>query len=210
MVDHQDDGRAVTTSSGFAAQQPPHPLDGEWYVNIQSETYGPFTGHVIKGMIADGRISPETDVLRKGSQDWTDASADRALAALFKNHLPAPLPRATAAASAGLVSAGQGATVVQVTNNLAPERPSPILIEDGPAAPKSAGTALLLSIVIVGLGQIYNGQAGKGIAMFILCIAMWFVLLGWIINIWSMVDAYQTASRMNDRYQRRLAVRGYV
>ena len=93
--------------------------------------------------------------------------------------------------------------MVQVTNSIAPDRAPLFIVEDGPARPKSAGTALVLSILIVGLGQIYNGQVGKGILMFILCIGLWFVFLGWIINIWSWVDAYQTASRMNERYHRR-------
>lgn len=51
----------------------------------------------------------------------------------------------------------------------------------------------------------YNGQIGKGILMLVLCVALWFVLLGWIINIWSWIDAYQTAAKMNDRYLRRLS-----
>jgi hypothetical protein len=33
---------------------------------------------------------------------------------------------------------------------------------------------------------------------------LWFILLGWIIQIWSMVDAYKTAKQMNLRYMRRL------
>ena len=64
--------------------------------------------------------------------------------------------------------------------------------------------ALLLSLLICGVGQMYNGQVGKGIAFLIGCILAWFILLGWVIWIWSMVDAYQTAKRMNLRYQQRI------
>ena len=43
--------------------------------------------------------------------------------------------------------------------------------------------------------------------MLIGCVILWFMLLGWIINIWSWIDAYQTAKRMNATYRRRLASR---
>ena len=62
---------------------------------------------------------------------------------------------------------------------------------------KNPTLAAILSLLIVGLGQIYNGQAGKGIVMFIACVLLWCVFLGWIINIASIVDAYKTAEKMN-------------
>ena len=40
--------------------------------------------------------------------------------------------------------------------------------------------------------------------MFVGAVALWFILLGWIIQIWSMIDAYQTAKQMNLRYLRRI------
>ncbi len=71
-------------------------------------------------------------------------------------------------------------------------------------AAKSPGVAVVLSFFVAGLGQIYNGQIGKGVAFMIayLCslVLMW-VLVGFIIApilwIWSMVDAYKTAERIN-------------
>ena len=63
--------------------------------------------------------------------------------------------------------------------------------------PKSPGLAAILSFFIAGLGQIYNGQLGKGIAMIFGCIFLWFIFLGWIINIWSIIDAYQYAKKYN-------------
>ncbi|WP_371348790.1 GYF domain-containing protein [Ancylobacter sp. IITR112] len=179
---------------------PPHPLDGEWYVHLDGEVFGPFTGHQLRDFAQEGRIDAETQAVRLGAETWTRAADDPALVSLFPRAVPAPPP-------AGPVRAEAGATVVQVTNNIASEpRPQQVVILDpGVAAPKSAGTALILSILIVGLGQLYNGQIGKGILMFFGCILLWFVLLGWIINIWSWVDAYKTAKAMNERYLRNLA-----
>ena len=182
---------------------PPHPLDGEWHLHIDGQVFGPFTGHQLRDFLREGRLSEDTDVARLGSEEWTKAIDDKALAPLFG---PRRDPGVTAPPSVP-VNAGKGATVVQVTNHIAAPEPKPVLIVDGgDAAPKSAGLALVLSILIVGLGQIYNGQVGKGILMFFGCILLWFIFLGWIINIWSWIDAYQTAKAMNLRYMRNLAL----
>jgi TM2 domain-containing membrane protein YozV len=96
---------------------------------------------------------------------------------------------------------------VQVTNNVPGNNlnlAAAALLLDGEAANKSPGLALVLSLLICGAGQMYNGQVGKGFLMLIGCVIAWFIFLGWIIWIWSMVDAYQTAKRMNLKYQQRI------
>ncbi|TVQ98243.1 MAG: hypothetical protein EA398_13555 [Deltaproteobacteria bacterium] len=57
----------------------------------------------------------------------------------------------------------------------------------------------VLSFLFVGAGQLYNGEPGKAIGMFFGCILLWMVLLGWVVNIWSIVDAVQTAKERNQR-----------
>lgn len=61
------------------------------------------------------------------------------------------------------------------------------------------GMALLLSLILCGTGQIYNGEVSKGIMMMVLCFLLWFVLLGWVVHIWSIVDAVVVAERLNRR-----------
>lgn len=69
---------------------------------------------------------------------------------------------------------------------------------------KSPGAAAVLSFVIAGAGQIYNGQIGKGFA-FLVCIVISWLLTSLVIGIvplliltiWSVVDAYRTAERIN-------------
>jgi TM2 domain-containing membrane protein YozV len=175
---------------------PPHPLDGEWYTHIDGQTYGPYSGHRLNEFLKEGRISGATQVLAVGSENWQHASEDHRLAALFRpQRQQSPLPPP--------ITAAAGATVVQVTNQIAPQ---PIMfMDDGsPFGPKSPGVALLLSFLWCGAGQIYCGRVGKGILMFVGAVALWFILLGWIIQIWAMVDAYQTAKRMNLKYLQRL------
>lgn len=59
------------------------------------------------------------------------------------------------------------------------------------------GMALLLSLILCGTGQIYNGEVSKGIMMMVLCFLLWFVLLGWVVHIWSIVDSVVVAERLN-------------
>ena len=49
--------------------------------------------------------------------------------------------------------------------------------------------AALASFFIPGLGQLLQGRVIKGAIMFVLAGLLWLVLLGWIIHLWSIVDA---------------------
>ena len=69
---------------------------------------------------------------------------------------------------------------------------------------KSTGIAAIASVILPGLGQIYNGQIGKGIMFIILAIifgVLVILLIGlilyplfWAYNIY---DAYNTAKKIN-------------
>jgi TM2 domain-containing membrane protein YozV len=78
--------------------------------------------------------------------------------------------------------------------------PPVIVVRSG----KSAGLAAVLSFLWCGLGQIYNGQIGKGVALIVAYVVSWFllfVLIGFLTTpalwIYGMVDAYRTAERLN-------------
>lgn len=69
---------------------------------------------------------------------------------------------------------------------------------------KSAGVAAVLSALWSGLGQIYNGQIGKGIAFMafqVVNVLLMFVLIGFITGpivwIWAIYDAYTVADRQS-------------
>lgn len=55
----------------------------------------------------------------------------------------------------------------------------------------SAGNVLaaLCSFFIPGLGQLLQGRLLMAIVQFVLAVLLWLVLLGWIIHIWSILDA---------------------
>jgi TM2 domain-containing membrane protein YozV len=82
--------------------------------------------------------------------------------------------------------------------------PPPSATPTALVARKNEGIAAVLSFLFVGLGQIYNGEIGKGIMFLIIGIILVFTMifligfilypLFWIYNIY---DAYNTAKRIN-------------
>ena len=49
--------------------------------------------------------------------------------------------------------------------------------------------AALCSLIIPGLGQLLQGRLLLAIIQFILAGVLWIFLLGWIIHLWSVIDA---------------------
>ena len=49
--------------------------------------------------------------------------------------------------------------------------------------------AALASFFVPGLGQLLQGRLLMAIIHFVLAIALWVVLLGWVIHLWSILDA---------------------
>lgn len=49
--------------------------------------------------------------------------------------------------------------------------------------------AALCSFFIAGLGQLVQGRLLKALIQFVLAGGLWFIGLGWIIHIWSTIDA---------------------
>jgi len=70
---------------------------------------------------------------------------------------------------------------------------------------KNPSTATILSFFFMGLGQIYNGQIGKGIIFIILygiSAALMWVVIGFVTTpilwIYGMVDANNSAKKINE------------
>ena len=67
---------------------------------------------------------------------------------------------------------------------------------------KNPVLAAVLSLIIVGLGQVYNGQTIKGIIIFVAAVILGLtgigLILSFVIWIYAMYDAYTIAQRIND------------
>ena len=63
----------------------------------------------------------------------------------------------------------------------------------------SAGNviAALCSFFVPGLGQLIQGRLVRAIVQFVLAGVLWFVLLGWVIHLWSVLDAAMWKPRVD-------------
>jgi len=59
------------------------------------------------------------------------------------------------------------------------------------AAPGTSGNVLaaVLSFLLPGLGQLCQGRLLAALIHFLLDVALWFILLGWIMHLWSAFSA---------------------
>jgi TM2 domain-containing membrane protein YozV len=67
-------------------------------------------------------------------------------------------------------------------------------------APKSPGTAAVLSLVIPGIGQFYNGDFLRGLFWLIITPGLWIGtggLLGWVCHVIASMTAYRRAQLKN-------------
>ncbi|MBV8199307.1 MAG: hypothetical protein JOZ15_01665 [Acidobacteria bacterium] len=49
--------------------------------------------------------------------------------------------------------------------------------------------AALASFFIPGLGQLLQGRPVMALVQFVLAGVLWFLLLGWVVHLWSVLDA---------------------
>lgn len=82
--------------------------------------------------------------------------------------------------------------------------------------PKNSGLAAILSFLLPGLGQMYNGEIGKGVLIMLVQFVnflLMFIIIGFITSpivlIWAIYDAYKTAERINQQYMQQVASMGY-
>lgn len=55
--------------------------------------------------------------------------------------------------------------------------------------------AALCSFFIPGLGQLVQGRLLMALTHFVLAAILWWILLGWIIHLWSIIDAAMYKAR---------------
>jgi TM2 domain-containing membrane protein YozV len=60
---------------------------------------------------------------------------------------------------------------------------------------KQSGIAGVLSFLIPGLGQIYNGDFLRAIFWFVVSATLWLVMLGWVCHLVAAYTAYHRGAR---------------
>jgi TM2 domain-containing membrane protein YozV len=59
----------------------------------------------------------------------------------------------------------------------------------GPSGPQGGFFPALLSFFIPGLGQLLLGRVGRAIGHFFVAVLLWFILLGWLVHLYSAYEA---------------------
>jgi TM2 domain-containing membrane protein YozV len=82
---------------------------------------------------------------------------------------------------------------------LAPVDPPPLPRAPLFAETKSAGLAFVLSLLLPGLGQLYNAEIVKAVLFFAARAVALLMCLGWLVHLVAAVEAYQAARSFNRR-----------
>jgi len=74
----------IVTNTADTASPPPHPLEQEWYIGLNKEAKGPFTGAKIKEMIEASTVNMQTPICIVGSKTWAEIKDVPYFASLFR------------------------------------------------------------------------------------------------------------------------------
>ena len=64
-----------------------------WFVSVEGKSYGPYTDDQVAAFVREGRVLPQTPVMR-GGETWLVAALHTQLAPLFPSRQPLPVPSA--------------------------------------------------------------------------------------------------------------------
>ena len=134
--------------------------------------YGPVSRETLQGWVAQGRITPTTTIKGVEAPEGLPASQIPSLQTLFLAP-PMHAPPMTVAAPG----------LIQV-----------------PAGTHSVGTAVILALLITGLGQVYNKQAMKGLVILVASVILAAFTCGISILLthpFAFIDALMIAQRLN-------------
>ncbi|MBI1211721.1 MAG: DUF4339 domain-containing protein [Alphaproteobacteria bacterium] len=69
----------------------PAPVPDSWFVSVDGKSYGPYTEEQVAGFVREGRVTPNTPVMRN-RDPWMIASLHTQFAPLFPSRQPPPPP----------------------------------------------------------------------------------------------------------------------
>jgi hypothetical protein len=89
-------------------QVPLGPFDQRWYAYVDDKTYGPYSGHDIRAMVANGEILASDLVSAEGRSSWVQAKVDPVLRLLFVKATGDVRPKGTSAKRGRRINAVAG------------------------------------------------------------------------------------------------------
>ena len=140
-------------------------------IGFDGQQYGPVDWRTLQSWIAQGRVTATTLIKSPEAPDGLPANQVPSLQSFFHN--PPMYPQAIPNA----------ASVIQI-----------------PAGSHSVATAVILALLITGLGQMYNKQAMKGLVILLISVLLAAFTCGVSIVIthpFALIDAILIAQRLN-------------
>ena len=89
--------QTIQSSTVRVSPQTLGPFDQRWYAYVDEKTYGPYSGHDIRTMVAKGEILASDLVSAEGSSSWAQAKDDPVLRLLFVKATDDVRPKGTSA-----------------------------------------------------------------------------------------------------------------
>jgi TM2 domain-containing membrane protein YozV len=178
--------------------EPRDPLSETWHLRSRGEDYGRVSGHVIVAWLAEGRIDDRCEV--GSAEAWRLLHEDPVLS----RHLPARevaiRPQLPARSNPqGRETRSEGGVSVTINQSFSSAY-APRGVYD--AGPRNPLYAMILSLLIPGAGQAYNGRAARAFLCFALVIVLWLVWAGWLMNLIAAFEAYLDAKALTLKYHR--------
>lgn len=160
--------------------------NSELMVWTDGAAIGPFELSVLTGMVESGEVNRNALTAPPGSDDWVPLSSRIDRAESRPKFPPLEPPRVIESPLACCDACGHSVSKVA---DACPHCGHPVA--GGRRAHGSAGNAVaaIASFILPGLGQLAQGRVGAAAIVFILAALFWVVALGWVIHIWSAVDA---------------------
>jgi TM2 domain-containing membrane protein YozV len=166
-----------------------------WHVRASGKTVGPVTSSQLKQGVEQGKIPANAQVRKDGTEEWVpitkvkglpwpEVSVEPTGLAPVRSELaslPQPLYHAPAAVAPMMPQPMQVAAPTVVNVHVA-----------APAMRRwSRGTAILLSLIVPGLGQAYKGQIINGLVWFVLTIIGYiaFIIPGMLLHLLCLIGA---------------------
>lgn len=170
------------------------PISCEWHVLDEERVLGPYSTEDVQRLIATGKLTADHLLRQEGKESWKSA-----------DHFPELFPPSSASIAtkpcpfcaepiqrAAVKCKHCGEFLDGRKTPTAPVSREVVRIVERPTPSWNPGLAAVLSFLFPGLGQIYKGQLGTGIACLFLTILGYacFIVPGIILHIWSIRDAY--------------------
>ena len=168
-------------------------MSEQWFYSLNNERRGPVDDGTLKGLIANGVLTPTSLVWKAGMANWVPAGTVDTL--ITANPMTPPqLPRQTPPPQP--MPSSKSSPFPTQTTSLPPTSTLPAGGADPkfiyPSNPPQSKWLSLLNLLLPGVTNVVYGQVGKGIALIVASVLLAVTVIGYLaLMVATTIDAYQ-------------------